>query len=136
MQTKKKILIVDDEKELAGLVSLHISRSGYDVLIAFDGEEAVNICRKEKPDLIVLDLLLPKMDGFAVCRIIKEDPQTKDTAVIMLSALSQLDDRLKGLELGADDFVAKPFSPRELVMRIKRILGDEAVNLNQGGEAA
>jgi two-component system alkaline phosphatase synthesis response regulator PhoP len=122
MQTKKKILIVDDEKQLVSLVSLHMKMSGYDVLSANDGEEALAIAKKEKPDLMILDLMLPKIDGLEVCKRLRAQSADRDIPVIMLTALSETTDKLKGFECGADDYVTKPFSPRELVARVKRVL--------------
>ena len=122
MQQKKKILIVDDEKDLVSLVSLHMRISGYEVLVACDGEKALAIAREEKPDLIILDLMLPKMDGWEVCKRLRKESRIGDIPVIMLTARSETGDKLKGFECGADDYVTKPFSPRELVARVKRVL--------------
>jgi len=122
MQQKKKILIVDDEKDLVSLVSLHMRISGYEVLVAGDGEKALAIAKEEKPDLIILDLMLPKMDGWEVCKRLRKESRIGDIPVIMLTARSETGDKLKGFECGADDYVTKPFSPRELVARVKRVL--------------
>ena len=122
MSAKKKVLIVDDEKQLVSLVSLHMDMSGYEVLSASNGKKALNIIEKENPDLVVLDLMLPEMDGWEVCRQLRAEPKTKDIPVIMLTARSGTDDKVKGFECGADDYVTKPFSPRELVARVKRVL--------------
>jgi two-component system alkaline phosphatase synthesis response regulator PhoP len=119
---QKKILIVDDEKALVGLVALHMRTAGYNVLIAHDGWAAIDACRRHKPDLVILDLMLPKLNGWEVCRRIREDDSIRDTAVLMLSARGEIDDKLRGFDAGADDYVTKPFSPRELVARVKRIL--------------
>ena len=119
---KKKILVVDDEKELTSLVSMHMKMAGYEVLIASTGEKALDISREEKPDLIILDLMLPKIDGWEVCKQLRQDVATQDIPVIMLTARTQTEDKLKGFEAGADDYVTKPFSPRELVARVKRVL--------------
>jgi len=120
--TKKKILIVDDEKELVKLVSFHMGIAGYAVIPAYNGIEAFEAARRHKPDLIILDILLPRIDGWEVCRRLKADPKTSNIPIIMLSALSELNDKLKGFDLGTDDYVTKPFSPRELVVRVKRVL--------------
>jgi len=120
--TKNKILIVDDERQLVSLVSLHMSMSGYEVLTANDGEAALSIIDKEKPDLVILDLMLPKIDGWEVCKLLRSESKTKNISVIMLTARSETEDKLKGFECGADDYVTKPFSPRELVARVKRVL--------------
>jgi two-component system, OmpR family, alkaline phosphatase synthesis response regulator PhoP len=119
---KKKILIVDDEKALVSLVALHMQTSGYEVFIANDGWSAIDICKHDKPDLIILDLMLPKLSGWEVCRRIREDNGLKDIAILMLSARSETDDKVRAFDVGADDYVTKPFSPRELVARVKRIL--------------
>jgi two-component system alkaline phosphatase synthesis response regulator PhoP len=122
MSEKKKILIVDDEKELVALVSLHIKMLGYDVLSCDDGEKALKISERESPALIILDLMLPKIDGWEVCKRLRETQKTKDIPVIMLTCRAETEDKLKGFEVGADDYVTKPFSPRELVVRVKRVL--------------
>ena len=122
MPEKKKILIVDDEKALISLVSLHMKMSGYDVLSAANGEKALEIAKEEKPDLIILDLMLPKIDGWETCKRLRQDPEIKNVPVIMLTARAEIEDKLKGFEAGADDYVTKPFSPRELVSRVKRVL--------------
>ena len=119
---KKKILVVDDEKDLTALVSLHMKMAGYEVLSASNGEKALVVARQEKPDLIILDLMLPKIDGWEVCRRLRQDPEIKNVPVIMLTARAETEDKLKGFEAGADDYVTKPFSPRELVARVKRVL--------------
>jgi len=104
------------------LLSFHITISGYEALSAADGLEAIETCRAKKPDLVILDIMLPHIDGWDVCRKLKKDPLTRDIPIIMLSALSKIDYKLKGFDLGTDDYVAKPFSPRELIVRIKRVL--------------
>src|SRR3989338_3703488 len=119
---KKKILVVDDEKDLSALVSLHMKMAGFEVLTANNGEKALDLSREEKPDLIILDLMLPKIDGWQVCEQLRQNAATKDIPVIMLTARTQIEDKLKGFEAGADDYVTKPFSPRELVARVKRVL--------------
>ena len=120
--TKKKILVVDDEKALVSLVTLHMQMAGYEVFFANDGWSAIDICKRDKPDLVILDLMLPKLNGWEVCRRIREDDSIKDIAVLMLSARSEVDDKVRGFNVGADDYVTKPFSPKELVARVKRIL--------------
>jgi two-component system alkaline phosphatase synthesis response regulator PhoP len=122
MIPKRKILIVDDEKELVKLVSFNLTIAGYEVLSANNGIEALEICESEKPALIILDIMLPRIDGWEVCRRLKQNPKTSNIPIIMLSALSEVDDKLKGFNLGTDDYVTKPFSPRELVVRVKRVL--------------
>ena len=122
MNEKKRILIVDDEKQLVSLVKLHMTMASYEVLTAKDGEEALEIVEKERPDLIILDLMLPKIDGWEVCKRIREKKKIGNIPVIMLTARTETADKLKGFECGADDYVTKPFSPRELVARVKRVL--------------
>ncbi|MFA5157362.1 MAG: response regulator transcription factor [Candidatus Omnitrophota bacterium] len=138
--TKKKILIVDDEKELVRLISFHMGIAGYAVVAAYDGIEALEVCKRHKPDLVVLDVLLPRIDGWEVCRRLRNDPKTRNIPIIMLSALSEVNNKLKGFGLGADDYVTKPFSPRELVARVKRVLlrsqsGPAAVKSIAAGQA-
>ena len=113
------ILVVDDEPKIVKLAQDYLEKSGYRVLKANDGELALTIARHEKPDLVVLDLMLPKMDGLDVCRILRRE---SDVPVIMLTARGEETDRLIGLELGADDYITKPFSPRELVARVRAVL--------------
>jgi two-component system phosphate regulon response regulator PhoB len=119
---KPRILIVDDEPETVELVRYNLERAGYSVSSAADGEEALRKARSAEPSLIVLDLTLPELDGFEVCRILRRDPLTAGIPIIMLTARAAEVDRIVGLEIGADDYVTKPFSPRELVLRIKKVL--------------
>lgn len=114
-----KILVVDDEKNILELVRFNLEREGYQVLTALDGAVAIELARKEKPDLIVLDVMLPGMNGLEVCRELNREPSTSGIPIIMLSARAEELDRVLGLEMGADDYVTKPFSPRELAARIK-----------------
>ena len=115
----KKVLVVDDDVKTVELVKLYLNRDGYRVITAGDGNEALRLARENHPDLIVLDLMLPGMNGLEVCRILREE---SDVPIIMLTALTTDEDRLKGLELGADDYVTKPFSPRELAARVRAVL--------------
>ncbi|TDX52655.1 response regulator [Orenia marismortui] len=117
-----KILVVDDEVNIVELVKFNLEKEGYEVITAYDGEEAINKAKENNPNLIVLDLMLPKLDGFDVCRQIRKDNQLKRTPIIMLSAKGEEIDKILGLELGADDYVTKPFSPRELIARVKAVL--------------
>ena len=112
----KKILVVDDEKPISDIVKFNLSKEGYEVFTAFDGEEAVEMVNEIEPDLILLDLMLPKMDGLEVCREVRKN---YDTPIIMVTAKDSEIDKVLGLELGADDYVTKPFSNRELVARVK-----------------
>jgi DNA-binding response OmpR family regulator len=115
----RRILVVDDDKKIVELVSLYLRRDGYGVLAAYDGREALNLARQKQPDLIVLDLLLPELDGREVCRTLRAESRVP---IIMLTARSTDDDKLTGLDLGADDYITKPFNPRELVARIRAVL--------------
>ena len=113
---KKTILIVDDEKTIVDMLVYNLQKEGYNTLEANDGEEAVNIALEKKPDLVLLDIMLPKMDGLAVCKRIR---QTLNIPILMISAKDEEIDKILGLELGADDYITKPFSVRELVARVK-----------------
>lgn len=117
-----KVLIAEDEADIRQLISFNLERESYNTLLAGDGEEAVLIAYNKIPDLIILDLMLPKMDGFSVFKELRLDSRTKDIPVIMLTAKAQLDDVIAGLEMGADDYLTKPFSPKELVLRVKALL--------------
>lgn len=119
---KEQILIIEDDKHIARLVKYNAEKAGYDCITVEDGEEALDVLTKQGADLIILDIMLPKMDGFEVCRAIKQNTRLKDIPVIMLTAKGEEVDRIVGLELGADDYVVKPFSPRELMLRVKAIL--------------
>jgi two-component system phosphate regulon response regulator PhoB len=117
-----RILIVEDEQDIADLIGFNLQRAGYEVLKAHDGIEGTDIAKRERPDLIVLDLMLPGRDGYGVFRELKRDPRTVDIPVIMLTARAQTEDRIQGLEAGADDYLTKPFSPKELMLRVQAIL--------------
>lgn len=131
----RTILVVDDDKKIVDLVALYLKRDGYSVLAAYDGQEALDVARRKQPDLIVLDLLLPELDGTDVCRLLRSESRVP---VIMLTARSTDDDKLLGLDIGADDYVTKPFNPRELVARVRAVLrrmtpeGDPAEDLQFG----
>ena len=119
---KEKILIVDDEEHIVELIKFNLLNAGYDVLTANDGIEAVKIAKSERPSLLLLDLMLPGIDGFDVCKEIKRDSEMKKTSIIMLTAKGEELDKILGLELGADDYITKPFSVRELLARVKAVL--------------
>jgi two-component system alkaline phosphatase synthesis response regulator PhoP len=119
---KGKILVVDDENYILHILDFSLGAEGYEVITAEDGEEAVRKCREEKPDLVVLDVMMPKMDGFEACRTIKRDAETAETPVILLSAKSRDVDQKQGYEAGADDYITKPFSPGRLVDRVHGLL--------------
>ncbi len=114
------VLVVDDEKKVVDLVTLYLKREGYRVLAAYDGLQALELARQKQSDLIILDLMLPGMDGLALCRLLREEGNR--LPIIMLTARSLEDDKLIGLDLGADDYVTKPFSPRELMARVRAVL--------------
>ena len=118
----KKILVVDDEKDIVDLVSYNLEREGFAVVRAFDGQAARDKVRAEKPDLVVLDLMLPGMSGLEICKRIRGDAMTRNLPVIMLTARTDPVDIVLGLELGADDYVTKPFGVRELVARVRAVL--------------
>ena len=118
---ERSILIVEDEREIRDLLVHYLRKEGFRPLVARDGEEGLSMARSERPDLILLDILLPKMDGLELLRVIRADPGIGRTPVAMLTAKGEETDRIVGLELGADDYIPKPFSPREVVARIKAI---------------
>jgi two-component system phosphate regulon response regulator PhoB len=119
---KEKILVVEDDKHISRLVKYNVDKSGYNCLVAEDGDEALDILGRQNIDLIILDIMLPEIDGFEVCRTLKQDIKLKNIPIIMLTAKGEEVDRIVGLELGADDYVVKPFSPRELMLRVKAVL--------------
>jgi two-component system, OmpR family, alkaline phosphatase synthesis response regulator PhoP len=125
----KKILVVDDDVKIVELVKLYLAREGYTVLTAYDGLEALRIAREAHPDLIVLDILLPGIDGLEVCRTLRAE---SSVPIILLTAKTMEQDRITGLDLGADDYVSKPFSPKELAARVRAVFRrtpDEALQL-------
>ncbi|MFM7605066.1 MAG: response regulator transcription factor [Prosthecobacter sp.] len=126
-----RILIVDDEKDITVLVTLHLSQEGCEVIAVHNGLEVLETAAKERPQLIVLDIMLPGLDGWQVFRSLRTDARTRSIPVLMLSARSQPRDRINGLEMGADDYLTKPFSPRELVLRIRAILMNAANGIRQ-----
>lgn len=116
---KEKILVVDDERNIVELLKYNLEKEGYEVLSAYDGFEAVNLAKQDRPDLIILDIMLPGQGGLEVCRILRKETKIP---IIMATAKGEEIDKILGLELGADDYVTKPFSPRELVARVKAVL--------------
>ena len=116
------VLVVDDETDILNLVSFNLQRQGLTVVTADNGIDAVRLAKEKNPDMIVLDLMLPGKDGFSVFKELRADPRTSGIPVLMLTAKGELNDRIAGLELGADDYVTKPFSPKELVLRVKALL--------------
>lgn len=120
--SNQHILVVDDDREIVRLLRGYLEKSGYQVLVAFNGETAVHILRREKPDLAILDLMLPDRDGLDITRFIRSDPQLMALPIIMLTARVEDMDKILGLELGADDYITKPFNPREVVARVRALL--------------
>ncbi|MFH1305923.1 MAG: response regulator transcription factor [Candidatus Omnitrophota bacterium] len=120
--TREKILIVEDDKHISKLVKYNLEKAGFDCIGTITGEEALEILNRDLINLVILDIMLPKMDGFETCKIIKQDKKWSSIPIIMLTAKGEEVDRIVGFELGADDYVVKPFSPRELVLRVKAIL--------------
>ncbi|MFO8053324.1 MAG: response regulator [Candidatus Omnitrophota bacterium] len=123
MAANKKILIADDEPDFVELVSMRLEVNGYDVISAKDGQEAIDKTKSDKPDLLILDLMMPNVDGFEVCRMLKFDDDFKDLPVIVLSALDQQQDREKAVEAGADEYFIKPFDLSLLLTKIKSLVG-------------
>lgn len=122
---KQRVLVVDDEPDTIELIQFNLKNAGYDIVTAADGAEALRKARSVAPDLIVLDLMLPEMDGLEVCKLLRNDPATAKIPVLMLTAKAGEVDRILGLELGARDYVTKPFSPRELILRVRNLLATE-----------
>ena len=116
------VLVVEDEADVVDLLRYNLNRAGFDVLMAGDGVKGLEMARQRRPDVIVLDLMLPGMTGQAVCKALKNDDKTADVPVVMLTAKGSPAERVQGLELGADDYVTKPFSPRELVLRVQALI--------------
>ena len=122
MKSQKHILVVEDEPDTAELLELNLENAGYKVTVAEDGDQALKKIHKLMPDLVILDLMIPEVQGTEVCKFIRKDPATESLPVMMCSAKISEIDKILGLELGADDYVTKPFSPRELVLRVKNLL--------------
>ena len=119
---KAKILVIEDEKDIVELLQYNLEKENFKVLTAANGQKGLDAARKNLPDLVLLDLMLPEIDGLEVCRILKKDPKTSHISIIMLTAKSGETDKIVGLELGADDYITKPFSMKELIARIKALL--------------
>ncbi len=122
MDTPKHILVVEDEADLVELISYNLKKEGFNVDSAMDGETSLSKIRKGRYDLVVLDLMLPGIQGMELCRILRNDPKTETLPIVMLTAKGEEVDKILGLEMGADDYITKPFSPRELVARVKAVL--------------
>ena len=119
---KKRILIVDDQKDIVELIRFKLENEGFECLVAFDGEEGLQKAKKHKPDLILMDIMMPKINGYQVCRLLKSDENYKNIPIIMLSAKDQESDKFWGKESGADDYVTKPFDFEELFQKIQGYL--------------
>ncbi|HJQ36310.1 MAG TPA: response regulator transcription factor [Thermoanaerobaculia bacterium] len=128
---RRKVLVVEDDPKIRSTVELYLQREGYDVATADDGVRALEVARDAKPHLVILDLMLPRLDGLAVCRALRA---SGEAAIIMVTARTTEDDKLTGLDLGADDYVTKPFSPRELMARVRavmrRVAGEDVIEAN------
>jgi two-component system alkaline phosphatase synthesis response regulator PhoP len=120
----KKVLVCDDEPYIVESVSYVVKKAGFEVVVAEDGQEALEAGRREKPDLIFLDIMMPKLTGYEVCRQLKDDPDTRGAYIVMLTARGQEEDERKALEMGADEFMTKPFSPRKMRAKLVELLGE------------
>lgn len=118
----QRILVVDDDKEIVRILRAYLEKAGFTVLIAYEGETALHIIRGDRPDLIVLDLMLPDRDGWSITRVVREDAVLATTPIIMLTARVESDDKILGLNIGADDYIPKPFNPHEVVARVRAVL--------------
>jgi DNA-binding response OmpR family regulator len=119
MEERKNVLIVDDEPHIVNLIKLSLNKDKYNVTGAYSGREALMHIDKQLPDLVVLDLMMPGVNGYEICKALRENPKTRDVPVLILSAKSQMNDKLHAIDVGADDYMTKPFDPMELVKRIK-----------------
>jgi len=123
MKMGKKILVVDDETQLVEMVAMRLEANDYEVVTAADGQEALNQAKKERPDLMILDLMLPKMDGYKVCGLLKKDSKFSKMPIIIFSARAQQEDKRLAEEMGADAYMTKPFEPQALLAKISELLG-------------
>jgi two-component system alkaline phosphatase synthesis response regulator PhoP len=128
---KQRILVVDDDKEVVRLMRAYLEQAGFEVLVAYDGETAVHNLRREKPDLLLLDLMLPDRDGWDITRLVRSDPTLAHIPIIMLTARVEDTDKIIGLEIGADDYVTKPYNPREVVARVRARLRSQGAHQPQ-----
>jgi len=134
MQVKQTVLVVDDDREIVRLVRAYLEQAGFNVLTAYDGETALHMVRRERPALVVLDLMLPDRDGWDITRILRGDNSLRATPIIMLTARVEDTDKIIGLELGADDYITKPFNPREVVARVRSVLRRTSISEQGKGE--
>jgi phosphate regulon transcriptional regulator PhoB len=132
---KKRILVVDDEKDIVELVAFNLEREGMAVLRAFDGEQALEMIQRRKPDLLILDLMLPGLSGLDVCRILRQREHTEALPIIMVTAKGEPVDKILGLEMGADDYITKPFNMRELIARVRAVLRRSDQRMDPGPAA-
>ncbi len=130
--TAMKIVMVEDDEDIADLVAFSLARDGYEVKLVHDGKEGLELIRSELPDLAILDIMLPSMDGLEIYRALRASATTEHIPILYLTARAQLEDRLAGLQLGADDYMTKPFSPKELQLRVKNILTRHTHSRTQG----
>ena len=126
-----RILVVDDDRDIVRLVRSYLEKAGYGILTAYDGETALKLLRLERPQLLILDLMLPDRDGWDVARLVRSDPLLSGTPIIMLTARVEDNDKIVGLEIGADDYITKPFNPREVVARVRALLRRSHMQLDQ-----
>lgn len=124
----KTIVVVEDDRDLARLIQLKLTKESYKVVNAYDGIEGLEKIRGEVPDLVILDIMMPKMNGFQVLKEMRADPATKNTPVIILTALAQEEDVVKGFQYGVDDYMVKPFRPAELLIRVTKLLGKSSAS--------
>jgi DNA-binding response OmpR family regulator len=124
----KKVLVCDDEPYIVESVSYVVRKAGFDVVTAEDGEEALAAAKRERPDLIFLDIMMPRLSGEEVCRRVKADPSTRDAYVVILTARGQEEDERRAMEMGADEFMTKPFSPRKMKMKLQEVLGEPSTS--------
>lgn len=130
----KRILVVDDEKDIVDLITYNLEKEGFAVFKAFDGENALELVKSQKPDLVILDLMLPGIRGLEVCKFVRKNRETESIPIIMLTAKGDHVDKILGLEMGADDYVTKPFNVRELIARIRAVLRRTEVRSDPGTE--
>lgn len=132
---RETILVVEDDENIQQLVGYNLAKAGFHVLYADNGEQALSVIKREKPELIVLDLMLPGLSGFEICKLVRKDPKTKNLPIVMLTAKSEENDMAAGLDIGADDYITKPFSPKILISRIKAALRRKEGLSEEGGES-
>lgn len=126
-----RILVVDDDRDIVRLVRSYLEKAGFEILTAYDGETALQVIQSEKPQIVILDLMLPDKDGWEVARLVRSDPSVAATPIIMLTARVEDNEKIVGLEIGADDYITKPFNPREVVARVRALLRRSQMQLDQ-----